>query len=59
MAVHFVATLRQKMSKQNPLRAIFGKQVIGPKVFASKAGRSSWFAAQKANRKHRLAKVKG
>jgi hypothetical protein len=57
LAAHFVSTLKQKVSKNNPLWAVFSKEIIAPKVLESKAGREAWLAAQTANRKHRFRKV--
>ena len=57
LAEHYVATLKSKVCKGNPLWSVFNKEVIKPGKLSSTAGRKAWLAAEKYNRELRFVKA--
>ena len=57
VAEHYVASLKSKICKGNPLWSVFNKEVIKGGLLSSKAGRKAWLSAHKSNREQRFVKA--
>ena len=57
VAKHYVASLKQKIGKGNPLWGVFNKEVIKSGILSTKGGRQAWLSAHKSNREQRFVKA--